>query len=97
MDTHADIFFFVTTIFVAVLAIGAVIIFVYVSRILKNIHDVSVLLKNSGANVAEVISKIRDEIENEGMSLVRGVRFLKGLFSPKENRSRSLSRNKKEE
>ena len=96
MDTHADIFFLVTTVFVGILALGAIIVFVYVSRILKNIHDVSVLLKESGANVADVITKIRDEIGVEGISLVRGVRFIKGLFGAKKT-DRKLSKNKKEE
>lgn len=96
MDTHADIFFLVTTIFVGILTLGAIIVFVYVSRILKNIHDVSVLLKESGANVADVIAKIRDEIETEGMSLVRGIKFIKGLFGEKKT-ERKLSKNKKEE
>lgn len=70
MDTliHADIFFFVTTILVVVLAILAAILVFYVIKIARSVFSITETVRKESENVAEDIKafrqKVRDDSEN---------------------------------
>ena len=62
---HADIFFFITTIAVILLTIVFVVILVYIVVILKDIRELSRIVRREGAEIAEDVHNIRTEIKDE--------------------------------
>lgn len=57
----ADIFFFVTTIAVILLTIGGVIIIAYVWKIVRDIKDVSEIIKEQTHKVSDDIDEMRKD------------------------------------
>ena len=57
----ADIFFFVTTIAIILLTIGGIIIIVYLWKIVRDIKDVSEILKEQTHKVSDDIDEMRKE------------------------------------
>jgi len=68
---HSDVFFFVTTIAVVVVAIFFIIVLVYIIRILKNIKDVSDIVKNNAMFLSGDLSEIRKKIKKLFDSLIK--------------------------
>ncbi|MDE2188267.1 MAG: hypothetical protein KGJ35_00855 [Patescibacteria group bacterium] len=62
---HADIFFFVTTIIVIVLALLAAVILSYVVVILKDIRELSRIVRREGEEITADVHNIREEIKEE--------------------------------
>jgi len=70
---HSDVFFFVTTIAVVVVAIFFIIALIYVIRILKNIKDLSDIVKNDVKFLSGDLSGMRKKIKNLFNSLIKFV------------------------
>ncbi len=68
---QSDIFFFVTTIAVVVVAIFFVVALVYVIRILKNIKDVSDIVKSNAKFLSGDLSGMRKKLKKLFDSLVK--------------------------
>ena len=68
-----DVFFFTTTVSVVVFSILGVVVFVKVSRILKNIEHISQQISLESDNVRHDLAEVRDDIR-------RGKGKLKSLW-----------------
>lgn len=76
----ADIFFFVTTVAIVLLTIGGIIIIVYIWKIVRDIKDVSQIVKDQTHKVSEDINEMRKEGVNgfwNGMMSLGGKLFKK--------------------
>ena len=82
---HADIFFFLTSIFVIVLTVVLSVGGVYFILILRDMKDISRKVKNEGGEIVADVKKVREKIEEEGIGLaIIGKLF--GLFSKKRKK-----------
>lgn len=73
----ADIFFFVTTVAVIVLTVVVAVFMVYLIGVMRNVRDISELVKTQGKNISDDISKLRDTIKHEGLRLKHVTDFMK--------------------
>jgi len=62
---HADIFFFITTIAVILVTLVSVIILVYIVIILKDVRELSRIIKREGTEIAEDVHTFRQEVKEE--------------------------------
>jgi len=76
----SDIFFFITSIVVIAIGVGAVIIISYVINILRDVKDVSKTVKQETKEIAEDISQMRTRVKS-GSAVVGIVTFFKRLFA----------------
>ncbi len=83
-----DIFFFVTTIAVAVVSIVLVVVLIRVLRILKNVEDISVMVEEEGQKLREDIGHVRAKVAEEGLRVSHMLDFL-GVVKPKKSRKKS--------
>lgn len=92
---HADIFFFITTIVVIVLALGVCIALFYIIRILRNFSDVSDKVKIESTEIIQDIKHAREKIKSQGL----GFSYIKHIvgFLMKINKKRKAKTTKKEE
>jgi len=86
-----DIFFVVTTAFVAVMTILLTLVLIRVLRILKNIEDISLLVEAEGEKLREDIAEVRARVKEEGLRAKHIFDFLA------LGKSRSRSRKSKKE
>ncbi len=82
---HADIFFFLTSIFVIVLTVVLSVGGVYFILILRDMKDISRKVKNEGGEIVADVKKVREKIEEEGIGLA-SIGKLFGLFSKKRKK-----------
>jgi hypothetical protein len=64
---HADIFFFVTTIAVALIASLFIVVIIYVVRILNDFRYISGVVRKEADLLAEDIEEIRQGVKKEGV------------------------------
>jgi uncharacterized membrane protein len=88
MDTliHADIFFFVSTIALIVLSIGALIALIYIIRILRNVTHVSDKVKEESDEILKDMRELRGNIKSEGFSFRRLGRFFGKMFRSRKSK-----------
>jgi hypothetical protein len=80
----ADIFFFVTTIAIALLTIGGIIIIAYVWRIVRNVRDVTERFRDQAYKVSEDI----DEMRKTGMKgVLAGIVTMGSLFKKRNKKN----------
>jgi len=82
---HADIFFFVTAIFVVLLTIFLAVAGTYLVLILRDMKEISKKVKTEGGEIIEDVKKVREKIEEEGAGLAAIGRMF-GLFSKKRKK-----------
>jgi len=63
---RADIFFFITSIFVALLTVGGVIALFFIIPILKDLRYLSKIARKEGDKLAGDIGELRDAVKEEG-------------------------------
>lgn len=61
---HADIFFFITSIAVVIFAIGTIIVFYYIVRLMKDVKYIAEKIRLESDHVTEDIAAIRERIRN---------------------------------
>jgi nucleoside recognition membrane protein YjiH len=76
----SDIFFFITSVVVIVIGVGAVIVYFYVINILRDVKDVSKTVKDETKEMAEDISQLRTKVKT-GSVVVGLVGFFRKLFA----------------
>lgn len=85
---HADIFFFVTSIFVVFLIVGFVILFalalVYIIPILRDMRDLSNIAKKEGDKLAGDIDELRTTVKAEGGKVKSVFDYLLSLFTRRQ-------------
>jgi hypothetical protein len=87
---HADIFFFVTTIAVVVVALFLTIALIYLIRVLNQIQEIGKEIKEEAVLIRGDINELRNSVKREGFRLQSIFSFFKNLFNKK-----ILSRSKK--
>jgi hypothetical protein len=85
MDTvaKADIFFFVTTIFVGILGVVMVIVAVYFIKILRDLKDISSIVKSETEQIAVDVENLRLDVRRHGFNFPAMIRFIRSIFSGK--------------
>lgn len=76
----SDIFFFITSIVVIAIGVGAVIISAYIINILRDVKDVSKTVKQETKEIAEDLSQMRTKVKS-GSAIVGTLTFFKRLFA----------------
>lgn len=95
MDTlvHADIFFFVTTIAVVVVAAVFTIALIYLVKILNDVKHISRQVKEETVLFREDLKGLREDVRRDGFKLTSMLSFLTKFFSArKASRSKSKSK-----
>ena len=77
----ADIFFFITSIAVAVFIIGMIIAMVYVIRILNDMKRISKTMLKESDKFANDIDSIREAVKSEGAKAKTIANFFLKLFA----------------
>lgn len=90
---HADIFFFITSIAVVIFAIGTIIVFYYLIRLMKHVEYIAEKIRLESDHVTEDIAAIRDRIRNgesKALSIMgRMFTFFIGKAVNKKRRAKS--------
>jgi hypothetical protein len=86
---HADIFFFITSIFVIVLAVGSAIAFAFVILILRDLRSIASLAKESGEKLAGDLDELRDAAKQEGLKVKSIFDFFLALLVRRQNMKRT--------
>lgn len=85
---HADIFFFVTTIAVVLIASLFIVVIIYVVRILNDLHYVSGIVRKETDMLAGDIEDLREEVKRKG--ILGGIyAIISGLFGGSGERSKT--------
>lgn len=89
MDTfiHADIFFFVTTIAVALFSIALIIVLVFIIKILNNIQKISDTIRNESELLVEDVHELRGKIHRNKITAGGIFNFFRDLFARKNRRN----------
>ena len=87
---HADVFFFITSIFIVFLTLGFVIMLAYIVPILKNIRYISMLARTEGDKLAHDIEGLRNTIKEEGSKITQDIEGLRGSVKEKGGKENSI-------
>lgn len=77
---HADIFFFISTISLVVLTIGAAIALFYVIRILRNAREISDKIKVESGEILADSKRLRAALRDEGLKWKHVAHLIRGFF-----------------
>jgi uncharacterized protein YoxC len=86
---HADVFFFVTTIAVVVVAAAFTVALVYFIGVLRNVRDVSKAVKEEAYLIREDIRVAREDVKREGFKLKHVVSFFSRFSNKKQGRKKT--------
>lgn len=76
----SEIFFFITSIAVIALSIGAAVVLVYAIRILRDVDHIAKLARDESDLIAKDVSELRESAEREGIKISRLARLVKKYF-----------------
>ncbi len=90
MDTliHADIFFFVTTIAVVVVAVVLTVVLIYLAKVLSDIKKITAQVHEETVLFREDLGDLRTEVRRDGFKLRHFMEFL-ARFRRKKTTPRS--------
>jgi hypothetical protein len=90
MDTliHADVFFFVTTIAVVIVATVLTIVLLYLVKILRNVKRITEQVHEETVLFREDLHDLRGQVRREGFKLKQLMEFLNRLKKRKTSRSK---------
>ena len=77
----SEIFFFITSIAVIVLSIGAAVVLVYAIRVLRDVDHVAKLVRDESDLIAKDVSELREKAEEEGVKIGRLARLFRKYFN----------------
>lgn len=77
---HADIFFFITSIFVALLTVGCAVALYFIIPILKDMRHLSQIAREEGNKLAGDIDALRGAVKEEGMRVKSIFDYFLDLF-----------------
>lgn len=83
----ADIFFFITSVAVILLALLGAAALVYAIRILRSIRKIADLAQHEAQNLSQDIQDLRDEVKKEGGRLGGAIKAFARMLLGKKNRS----------
>jgi len=77
----SEIFFFITSIAVIVLSVGAAAVLVYAIRVLRDVDHVAKLVRDESDLIAKDVSQLRESAEKEGVKISRLARLFRKYFN----------------
>jgi len=77
----SEIFFFITSIAVIVLSVGAAVVLVYAIRVLRDVDHVAKLVRDESDLIAKDVSQLRESAEKEGVKISRLARLFRKYFN----------------
>ena len=91
MDTliHADIFFFVTTIAVMVVAAAFTVVLIYLVKVLRDVKSITEQVREEAVLFREDVKDLRGEIRKDGFRIERLFAILRAMTKRKCTRSKS--------
>jgi hypothetical protein len=91
MDTlmHADIFFFVTTIAVVVIALCFIVALFYVIAILNRIKTIAEMVREEATLFREDVHDLREAVKKEGFRLKNMFDFVTSFLGKKKSKGRN--------
>jgi hypothetical protein len=94
MDTliHADIFFFVTTVAVVVVAVAFTAALVYLIKVLRQVEDIGKEIKAEAVLVREDIHGLRTGVKREGFRLQALMNFFQNIFKKRVRATKSKTK-----
>jgi len=88
---HADIFFFITSIVVVLIGIGAIISIIFSILILKNLYRLSETVRDEAGHIAEDMDELRAKAK--GFSWVIAFQLFKKFFIKKFINKSNIKKN----
>ena len=85
----ADIFFFITSIAVAISTIGVMVVAVYVVRILRDMKHISKKVSEEGDKIIEDVEYLRETAKTEGMKIKNVADFFMNLFARRHKKEKT--------
>ncbi|MES2213606.1 MAG: hypothetical protein V4473_02080 [Patescibacteria group bacterium] len=79
----SDVFFFVTTIAVVMIAVGVIVALVYIVRILRDVKTLSNKVKDEGQKILSDMNGYREDIKRQGFGLRDMLTWLGIINKPK--------------
>lgn len=89
---QSDIFFFVTTIAVAVATILLIVCFVYIIRVLRDVRSITSRVKKETDNLSNDVADVRRTLRQEGAKLTDLFHALSAFIRPKKTVSKKKSK-----
>ncbi len=77
---HADIFFYVTTIVVILLAVLVSILIFFLIKISRNVSEIVKKVKKESDNIVEDVSSFREKIKEEGSKVASAGKMMRGFL-----------------
>ncbi len=77
----ADIFFFITSVVVILLAILVAVMLVYIVRILRDVKHISSRVREEGDKIIEDVDELRQDLSREGAKFTGVVSVFSGFLS----------------
>ena len=77
----SEIFFFISSIAVIVLSVGAAAVLVYAIRVLRDVDHVAKLVRDESDLIAKDVSQLRESAEKEGVKISRLARLFRKYFN----------------
>ncbi len=84
----SDVFFFITSIAVVVIAILLTILIVYLIKVSRDIKYISQRAKTEADNIIDDVSKLRTNLKEQGGKIKDLAGFFSRFYKPKKNKSR---------
>jgi len=91
---HADVFFFISTISLVLLTIGAGIALFYLIRILRNAREISDKIKVESGEILADSKRLRAALRDEGLKWKHVAHLIRGFFV-RDMEKKSAKREKK--
>jgi len=98
MDTlaKADIFFFVTTIVVVLLGVVVLIILIYVTYIMRELHQVMKIVRRESELISEDIAELRTKVTVQGFKWSFIFAFIRKLWAGRSSYKKASKKIKEE-
>ncbi len=91
---HADIFFFVSTIAVALVTLGLIAALIYIVRILKDVDHLTARARTEVDSLGDDLDTLRKNLRAEGSVIRRALRAVCGAFVTKTKVARRKPKTK---
>ena len=87
-ECPADIFFFITTIWVIILSAILAVILGYIAIILNDVRHISRKIREGSEALSEDLQQWRETVKTEGVNVLNVVKYFKHLFTKRQSRKK---------
>ena len=82
---HADVFFFITSVWVIVISAVVAIILIYIAVILNDLRHISRRLREGSEGLADDLNDWRTSVHKDGIQIQGIISYFKHIFSKRKN------------